>query len=120
MTLEKFTELFKEQEISAKVAMFNEYCFEHGDADEALQNFDEEFFDLYFQDKMEVCRATFFGHIDSWNDEYIRFNVYGNLESKSEWEAEEIAEDEIENIFEYPEIWENYIDDEDDDEEDEE
>ncbi|OPZ94105.1 MAG: hypothetical protein BWY74_00812 [Firmicutes bacterium ADurb.Bin419] len=43
---------------------------------ESLQvyEFDEEFFENFFQDKMEVARATFFGSIGNWNDDYIRFD----------------------------------------------
>lgn len=46
-------------------------------------DFDEEFFET-FESRMEVARATYFGNIQSWNDTYIRLNVYGNLESTNE------------------------------------
>lgn len=53
-----------------------------------VQPFDKDFFDNYFSDKMEVARATFFGDIKNWMDEYIRFNGYGNLESLSQYQYE--------------------------------
>lgn len=68
----------------------------------------EEFFSIYFSDPMEAARATFFGDIQSWNDEYIGFNAYGNLVSRSRSEyadrikgydlVEEII-DNLDNIY---------------------
>lgn len=44
--------------------------------------FDNEFFDIYFENNpYEAARATYFGNIQNWNDDYIRFNGYGNLET---------------------------------------
>ena len=121
ISLEKFTEEFKNLTDREKIAIYNEYCLEHGDSDKMLYDFDEEFFEMAFEGKepMEICRATFFGHITSWNDEYIRFNAYGNLESLSEYDAvEEIYEyDAVEEIYEYEDVWEDYIESEEDEEE---
>jgi len=119
ITFEKFKELFEDLDRSEKISIYNEYCLEHGCGEDMLQYFDEEFFDTYFEDKMEVCRATFFGDIKSWSDEYIRFNAYGNLESVSDLEAEDIVEDSLEEIFEHPDVWEDYIEDDEDEDENE-
>lgn len=44
--------------------------------------FDDDFWEIYFKnDPYEAARATYFGNIQNWNDEYIRFNGYGNLET---------------------------------------
>jgi hypothetical protein len=44
--------------------------------------FDDDFWETYFKDDPhEAARATYFGNIQNWNDEYIRFNGYGNLET---------------------------------------
>ena len=44
--------------------------------------FDDDFWETYFKDNpYEAARATYFGNIQNWNDEYIRFNGYGNLET---------------------------------------
>lgn len=122
ISLEKFTEEFKNLTDREKIAIYNEYCLEHGDSDKMLYDFDEEFFEMAFEGKepMEICRATFFDHITSWNDEYIRFNAYGNLESLSEYDAvEEIYEyDAVEEIYEYEDVWEDYIESEEDEDED--
>jgi hypothetical protein len=113
MTYETFVEKFKELSTSEKIAIFNEYCLEYGDSDNMLNSFDEEFFNTYFSDPMEAARATFFGDIKSWSDEYIRFNGYGNLESVSAYDVDEEIEGYLEEIFDNPDTWEDYIDDED-------
>jgi hypothetical protein len=52
-----------------------------------VYDFDDDFFDTYFEGKPEeAARATFFGKIQNWMDDYIRFNGYGNLESVSEYQ----------------------------------
>lgn len=121
ISLEKFTEEFKNLTDCEKIAIYNEYCLEHGNTDNMLYDFDEEFFEMAFEGKepMEICRATFFGNITSWNDEYIRFNAYGNLETLSEYDAVEEAEDHVDYIYEYENAWEDYIESEEDEDEDE-
>lgn len=120
ISLEKFTEEFKNLTDREKIAIYNEYCLEHGDSDKMLYDFDEEFFEMAFENKgyMEVARATFFGNIQNWSDEYIRFNAYGNLESLSEYDAVEVAEDHVNEIYEYEDVWNYNIEDEEDEDED--
>ena len=121
MTLDKFKEAFEELGNNEKIELFNSYCREYGDGDEEFFSFDEEFFNIFFSDPMEAARATFFGHINNWQDEYIRFNAYGNLESFDEYSAvDEISDYHIEGIFEHTDLWKDYIDDDDDDDEEEE
>lgn len=65
-----------------------------------VYEFDEEFFETMFSSPAEAVRATFFGNIQNWMDDYIYFNGYGNLESMSKFQfkseikesADEIAE----------------------------
>jgi hypothetical protein len=116
MRYETFAEKFGELSTSEKVSIFNEYCIEHGDPDNALHSFDEDFFATAFSNPMDAARATFFGDIQSWSDEYIRFNGYGNLESVSEYNVDSEIEGYLEDIFENEDTWGDYIDD--DDEED--
>lgn len=120
ISLEKFTEEFNNLSSNNKIAIYNEYCSEHGDTDKMLYDFDEEFFEMAFgNDPIEAARATFFGNIQNWSDEYIRFNGYGNLESLSKYDAIEVAEDHIDDIYEYEDVWEYYIESEEDEDEDE-
>lgn len=118
MKYETFVEKFNELSTSEKIAIFNEYCLEYGDSDNMLNSFDEDFFEMAFSNPMEAARATFFGDIKNWSDEYIRFNGYGNLESVSAYDVDEEIEGYLEEIFEHEKTWEDYI--EDDDEEDNE
>ena len=50
---------------------------------------DEEFFNTFFYNNpMEAVRSSFFGQYD-YNDEYVKFNGYGNLTSANEYELED-------------------------------
>lgn len=61
--------------------------------------FGDEFFNMFFDGKpIEAARAVFFGSIDSWGDEWIRFNGYGNLESLSDYEREQELLDNADDI----------------------
>lgn len=120
MTLEQFKEKFNDLRTSEKVSIYNEYQLEHGDPDDMLNSFDEDFFNTYFEGKpMDAVRAAYFGEIH-WADEYIRFNGYGNLESVSSFSVDEIIEDEIEEIFNHPDTWEDYIEENEEEDTEEE
>ena len=70
---------------------------------------DEEFFNMFFEGKpAEVARAIYYGDFN-YNDEYIKFNGYGNLESFSEYEYEELLEKNIEEITENLIVYAEYI-----------
>lgn len=116
MNYEVFVEKFKGLSTSEKIAIFNMYCCEYGDPDKEIHSFDEDFFNTYFSNPMEVARATFFGKIDSWLDEYIKFNAYGNLESMNEYNVLEEIDNYLEEIFENTDTWEDFIEDEEEDE----
>ena len=120
MKYEVFEEKFKELSIGERLSIFNTYCIEHGDSDNVINSFDEDFFNTYFSNPMEAARATFFGKIESWCDEYIKFNAYGNLESMTEYDVLEEIDNYLEEIFGNPDTWEDYIDNEEDDEEEDE
>lgn len=66
-----------------------------------VHEFDESFFDMMFEGSpMEAVRAAHFGEIESWGDEYIRFNGYGNLESLSEYKYDQELADQADEIIE--------------------
>lgn len=119
MELETFREKFSKLDSDEKINIYNEFCREHGDIDKMFEVFDEEFFKIFFTNPYESARATFCGEIQSWSDEYIRFNAYGNLESFTEYDAEKEAEDYVDDIYEYPDVWSEYIEDVDDEDEEE-
>ena len=74
---------------------------------------DEEFFNTFFNNPMEAIRATYYGNYN-YNDEYVKFNGYGNIDSYSEYERiEEIKDsidDIVDNLIEY--YYNIYIDEE--------
>lgn len=107
---EKFVGEFNDLGIREKINLYRDYQREIGDEEE-WYDFDEEFFNTYFNDPLEAVRAWHFGGGDknSWNDEYIHFNAYGNLETANEYEVAEYAEDAMSDIFDYPDVWKSYI-----------
>ena len=68
---------------------------------------DEEFFEMFFKGThpMEIARAICYGDY-GYNDEYVRFNGYGNLESLSDYQYEKELKDNINEIVD--ELMENY------------
>ena len=92
------------------VGELNSYngCLEHLDFWEN----DEEFFDTYFNNNpMEAVRATYYGNYN-YNDDYVRFNGYGNLESFDEYakneEIKDNIDDIVDNLIEYYDFIEIY------------
>lgn len=120
MKYEVFKEKFKELSTSEKLSIFNNYCIEHGDPNNEIHSFDEEFFETYFSNPMDAARSTFFGKIKYWTDEYIKFNAYGNLESMDEYDVLQEIDYYLEEIFDNTDTWEDYIDNEEEEEEEEE
>lgn len=59
---------------------------------------DEDFFETMFKSKSEVARAIYYGAYN-YNDEYVNFDAYGNLESVSQWELEEKLNEYKEEII---------------------
>lgn len=119
ISYEKFLEAWNDLERNEKISLYNDFAREHA-VDDEIFSFDEEFFNMYFEgNPMEAARAVYFGKIECWNDEYIKFNGYGNLVSMSDYQAAEWADDYTREIYKYPELWREYIDEDDyaDDEE---
>lgn len=61
------------------------------------QQNDDDFFESYFGDKMEVARAVCYGEYN-YTDDMVKFNGYGNLKSVSQWEYESELKDSKNNI----------------------
>ena len=60
---------------------------------------DEDFFNTFFNNPMEAIRATYYGNYN-YNDDYVKFNGYGNIDSYSEYERIEEIKDNIDDIVE--------------------
>ena len=96
-----------------KISIRNEYCREVAHNEDDVYSFDEEFFELFFSESsaIEVARAVYFGNIQSWSDDYIKFNGCGNLESMSAYDV--VVDTEkyyLNDIYEHEECWRDEID----------
>lgn len=81
---------------------YNEWVCENNYSDDEIFYNDEDFFNTFFYNNpMEAARVSFYGDY-RFNDEYVRFNAYGNLDS-----ADYL--DELTDMKE--EYWTSWIDD---------
>ena len=65
-----------------------------------VYEFSDNFFDMFFESKPgEAARAVYFGSIENWMDEYIRFNGYGNLESLSDYQRDDELRENADEII---------------------
>ncbi len=112
MTYENFCLWWCFVDGETKISSFMDYCSESG-CDDEFWDFDDEFFQMFAEGPMEICRATVYGKVN-FQDEYIRKDAYGNFETLSYFEAVEEAdrykreiyesgcyESHIKNILEY-------------------
>ena len=65
-----------------------------------VYEFDEEFFEEMFSSPAEAVRATFFGNIQNWMDDYIYFDGYGNLQSMTKSQHKESIQNAADEIIE--------------------
>lgn len=80
-TIEAITDFLNELNSGELVSIHNEYCQSVNYSDDEIYTNDEEFFEMFFEGKaMEAVRAVSFGDY-RYNDDYIVFNGYGNLET---------------------------------------
>ena len=106
---EFWSEKWNELQDREKLQLYQDYCRDC-EPDNLLFDFGEEFFETFFaNDVMSAVRAVHFGNIQLWNDEYIKFNGYGNLVSISTYQAVELANDCMYNIYDHDRFQE-YID----------
>lgn len=81
-----------------------EVCFENGCFEDLVFVYDtlEELIEVSGKTGEEIARATFFGDIQSWNDDLFFIDSYGNFSSCSEKEQEAdilIQEEDIIDTF---------------------
>lgn len=73
------------------IQLNNAYCREINSDSEIWDN-DEDFFDTFFEGKTnEALRAAHFGTYN-WDEKYVKFNGYGNLESFSYFDVEDLTD----------------------------
>lgn len=95
--IEKLKEKFTVNDLKEMLLSINSY-------DNRLDNLDyqensEDFFSTYYSNNpYEVARAVYYGDYN-FNDEYVKINVYGNLESISEYTFNDLVEEYKEEII---------------------
>jgi hypothetical protein len=83
-----FEKIFKYMEIdfdnisnSEKVSLWNDFCDANKNGCGLIYDFDDEFFEIFFNNRPKACaRAAVFGSLN-WSHNYIKFDECGNLES---------------------------------------
>ena len=104
MNKEKIFDLLKEytngdyETLRDFVSAVNHY--DGGLDDYYYWNNDEEFYDIMFANKDEVARAVYYASNYCYMDEYIKLNVYGNCETISEYEYEQLLKENEDEIIE--------------------
>lgn len=106
--LEAITDYLKELSNNDLVNIHNEYCRENSYSDNEIYNNDEEFFNMFFENKvLEAVRAISYGEY-KYTDEYVIFSGYGNIESfnnpDEHVDISKIAADILENPENYYDI----------------
>lgn len=59
----------------------------------------EELIEVSGADPVEAARATYFGKIQNWGDDYFFINEVGNFESMSDYEYQKMLKDNADEIF---------------------
>lgn len=94
------------------VEVNNAFCQSAQYQDDEYYQFDDEFFQMFFENRViDAVRATFFGNIRNWNDEFIYFDGYGNLVSTNNPEFIETISNIVDHICENSEDYEGVNDD---------
>lgn len=80
------SDYLEEAEASELIWRYNEYLENNGYTDDLYYYNDDYFFTEFFNsaEPMRIIQAIYFGHYN-YNDDYVQFNGYGNLDSISEW-----------------------------------
>ena len=117
MTYEKFEEKWNELTFEEQLSIYNNFIDEECKAEGHIYDFDEDFFTDSFRTPIQAARATYFGKIGSWADEFITFDSYGNLKSLNKYEVEKCMEEDLWYIYDNERFWQNYIEEDDEEEE---
>lgn len=59
----------------------------------------DELIEVLGVDPVEAVRATFFGKIQNWDDDYFFINEVGNFESMSEYQFQKMLEENADRII---------------------
>jgi hypothetical protein len=101
MKTSKISKAINEMTQDELIQLNNEYCQQINASDDEVYSNDEEFFEVFFADKvLDAVPAVSYGDY-SYSHDYVKFNGYGNLESFSYFGTD--------NLCELPEVLAEYI-----------
>lgn len=75
-----------------KVQALNEYNENAGYYDDIIYSFDESTVNELFPNAWEAFRACHYGDVD-FSHNYFRFDGYGNIETLSDWQIDELYDE---------------------------
>lgn len=87
----------------------NLLCEDLNNMDDLIYYNDEEFFEIYFTKALDAVQAVHFGNYN-YSDDFVKFNGYGNLDSFSfldENNLPDLLPNMIECILENPQNYEH-------------
>lgn len=108
MTYEQIMSILESLKEEQLLEIWNYFCQDNARYDDMVYELDEDFFESHFDSPYESVRATLMGEV-SFNDTYIKFNAYGNLESFSNLMPYIYLEDMVEHFEENPVEFEDYL-----------
>ena len=117
ITFEQFNEEFLELMMDERLSIYNRYCEEY-DIEDKIEDNEDYNLEEYFDTKLDAIRAALYGDYRV-TDEYFKIDGRGNLESFCDLDAMEHINDKLDDIYEHPEFWKEYIDPDGDDDEEE-
>ena len=104
----QFIEKFFRLCLSERKDIYNSYCNVF-DLDARIEDNHSYNMSVYFEDVIDALRAAEYGEY-SVTDDYFKLNIYGNLVSFGDLDVMEYINEKIEDIYEHPEFWKEYID----------
>ena len=99
-TIQQITDIINDMNEAELVQLNNEYCQSANYTDNEIFDNDEDFFSTFFEnDTIGAVRAVSYGNYN-YSHNYVKFNGYGNLESFSYFNTDELCEN-VETMAEY-------------------
>ena len=103
MTREQAIRNYVEHLMGDDLAVLLQYMNAYDGCFEEATYYDMESFDDFLDGDtpLEIAQMIFFGGYFNPNDEYFRFNAYGNLESANWGDVVSVAEDLVDDILDH-------------------
>lgn len=106
-TIDEYADLYQLNELAKALEEYNtiEDVFDEIDDKASLYLPDfvtdslEELIEVSGADPVEAARATYFGKIQNWGDDYFFINEVGNFESMSDYQYQKMLKDNADEIF---------------------